>query len=167
MFGIRVRAHGPVGGQAPPASQYAPGTDIGPALVPVPAMAASAFQSRGQIHGSAGTVAVPAPAPFPGSDQSPVAQASTGIIGMPSSQLGAWYPQVWYQTDWPGNWLVDVQKINSSHMLPARAIRPDLVQVVRGTNEPGGISPAAGAFRARYGGGWPIGWPKVSVNYPS
>lgn len=164
MFGIRIRAHGPTGGQAPPASQYAPGTDIGPALIPIPAVNFQAWQSNGQIHGSPGTVPVPAPAPFPVLDRSPVAQATEGPIGLPSSQFNSWRPDVYYQTDIPAT--IAVQTINQTHELPVPAIRPQAVMVARATNSPGGISPADGAFAARIGGRWPIGWPRLLVNYP-
>jgi hypothetical protein len=167
MFGHRVRAHGPAGGQVPPGAQYAPGTDIGPALIPVPSMNFQAYQSNGMIHGAAGTVRTPAPAPFPGIDQSPVSQASTGQIGMPSSDFTYWRPQVWYQTDVP--FMIKaggVQYLNSSHELPVPAVRPNVVMVVRSTNSPGGIAPAYGSFAARIGGRWPIGWPRITANFP-
>ena len=164
MFGFKHRAHGPTGGQAPPGAQYAPGTDIGPALIPVPAVSFQAWQSRGQIHGSPGTVPVPAPAPFFRTDQDLAAFASTGRIGLPSSEFSSWRPDVWYQTDIPRT--IAVQTINQTHELPVPAIRPQTVMVVRGTNSPGGINPGSGAFAARIGGRWPIGWPRVMANYP-
>jgi len=167
VFGFKIRAHGPTAGAVPPASQYAPRTDIGPALVPVPAMAHGAWRSRGQIHGSPGTMPVPAPDPLPGYTSEGAPLANVGFIGLRSRRNPWWLPSVYFQTDWPGGWLVGVQKINSSHMLPVPAIQPRSLTVQRGTNEPGGISPAAGAWRARYGGGWPIGWPKISANFPS
>jgi hypothetical protein len=167
MFGIKVRAHGPAGGQVPPGAQRAPGTDIGPALLPVPAVFAAAWQSNGEIHGAAGTQRIPAPAPFPGYDQSPVAQASTGIKGMPSSAVPYWYPQLWYQTDITNPALAPpVNYLNSTHEFPVPAIRPNQLMAVRAVNSPGGITPAGGAFAARLGGRWPVGWPKVVVNYP-
>jgi hypothetical protein len=165
VFGIRIRAHGPAGGQVPPGAAARPGSDIGPALIPVPAVFAAAWQSNGMIHGAAGTQRVAAPAPFAGLDFSPVAVASTGKIGLPSSAVPYWYPQLWWQTDIPA--VIPVQTINSTHMFPAPAIRPNNIMAMRGTNEPGGISPADGSFRARYGGGWPIGWPRVIANYPT
>lgn len=169
MFGHRIRAHGPAGGQAPPGAQYAPGTDIGPALLPVPAMNFQAYQSNGMIHGSPGTVPVPAPAPFPVLDQSRVAQATTGPIGLPSSAIGYWRPDVYYQTDVPT--MVKAGGVtylpqHMTHEMPVPAIRPNVVMVARSTNSPGGINPATGAFAARIGGRWPIGWPKVTVYYP-
>jgi hypothetical protein len=167
MFGIKVRAHGPVGNQVPPASQYAPGTDIGPALIPIPAIAGSAWQSRGTVHGYPGTRRIPAPAPFPGYDESPVAWASTGPIGMPSSRLQFWYPQIWYQNPAENPELAPpVNYLNSTHEFPLPAVRPNQVMAVRAVNSPGGITPAGGAFAARMGGRWPIGWPKVVANYP-
>jgi hypothetical protein len=167
VFGIKVRAHGPAGGATPPGSQYAPGTDIGPALLPIPAQAGSAWQSRGQVHGAPGTQRVPAPAPFPGYDVSPVAQASTGFIGIPSSAVQFWYPQIWYQNPAQSPALAPpVNYLNSTHEIPVPAIRPNQVMAVRAVNSPGGITPAGGAFAARMGGRWPIGWPRVVVNYP-
>lgn len=168
MFGHRVRAHGPAGGVAPPGAQYAPGTDIGPALIPVPAMSFQAFQSNGQIHGSPGTVRVPAPAPFPGYDQAGVAQAQTGVIGMPSSDFTYWRPDIYYQTDvgtMPDR-AGGVNYLHSTHEMPVPAVRPNVIMVTRSTNSPGGITPASGAFAARLGGRWPIGWPKVTAHYP-
>lgn len=165
MFGIRVAAHGPAGGHAPPGTAARPGTDIGPALLPVPSVFAAAWQSNGQIHGAAGTQKIAAPAPFPVLDLSPVAVATEGIKGLPSSVVPYWYPQLWYQTDIPA--VIPVQKINSTHEFPVPAIRPNNVTVQRGTNSPGGISPSTGAFAARLGGRWPIGWPKVIANYPT
>jgi len=164
VFGFRHRANGPTGGVVPPGAYYAPGTDIGPALIPVPAVSFQAWQSNGMIHGSPGTVPVPAPAPFPGYDRSPVAQATTGKIGMPSSAFDSWRPDVWYQTDIPQT--IAVQTINQTHEMPVPAIRPNAVMVVRATNSPGGIAPGSGAFAARIGGKWPIGWPRVVANYP-
>lgn len=167
MFGIKVRANGPVGAQAPPGAQYAPGTDIGPALLPVPAVSFQAWQSRGTIHGAPGTQRVPAPAPFPVLDGSPVAQATEGPIGIPSSSIQFWYPQVWYQNPADNPELAPpVNYLNSTHELPVPAIRPNAVMAVRAVNSPGGITPAGGAFAARLGGRWPIGWPRVVVNYP-
>jgi hypothetical protein len=168
VFGHRYRAHGPAGRQAPPGAQYAPGTDIGPALIPVPAMNFQAYQSNGQIHGAPGTQRVPAPAPFGELDRSPVAQAGTGYIGLPSSDFSYWLPQVWYQTDvatMPDR-AGGVNYLNSTHELPVPAVRPNVVMVTRSTNSPGGISPSTGSFAARIGGRWPIGWPRVTVNYP-
>jgi hypothetical protein len=164
MFGFKHRAHGPTGGQVPPGQQYAPGTDIGPALIPVPAMSFQAFQARGMIHGSPGTVRIPAAAPFPGQDRELTALATEGVIGMPSSAFHYWCPDIWYQADVPVT--IAVQTINQSHELPVQATRPQAVMMVRGTNSPGGISPGEGAFAARIGGKWPIGWPRVLANYP-
>ena len=164
MFGFKHRAHGPTGGQVPPGAQYAPGTDIGPALIPIPAQNFQTWQGRGQIHGAPGTIRTPAPATFPGYDTSPVAQASTGIIGLPASQTDDWRPSVYYQADIPVT--IAVQTINQSHEMPVPAILPDFVMAVRATNSPGGISPADGAFAARIGGRWPIGWPRVVANFP-
>ena len=161
MFGIRVRAHGPAGQGA---------TDIGPALLPVPAMAPGAWTSRGTVRGSPGTRAIAAPDPIPGYSGRANADrlAAVGHIGLGSGVIAYWLPSVYYQPDWPGDWLVPVQKINSSHEMPVPARYPGQVMVTRAVNAPGGISPGApGAFRARYGGGWPIGWPKISVNYPT
>lgn len=167
MFGIRVKAHGPAGGAVPPGQEHAPGTDIGPALLPVPAVFAASWQSNGMIHGAAGTQRVGAPPPFPGYDASPVAQAMSGPIGIPSTMLPYWYPQLWYETDIPA--VVAVQKINQTHEFPVPAVRPNQLMALRsgGLNQPGGISPGSGAFRARYGGGWPVGWPRVIANYPT
>lgn len=165
MFGFKHRAHGPTGGVVPPGQQYAPGTDIGPALIPVPAVSFQTWQSRGQIHGAPGTVGIPAPAPVPGYDQAGgIAYAATGSIGLPSSDFDRWYPSIYYQTDQPQT--IAVQTINQSHEMPVPAVRPNNVMVVRATNSPGGISPGDGAFAARIGGRWPIGWPRVLANYP-
>jgi hypothetical protein len=164
MFGIKVRAHGPAGGQVPPGQQHAPGTDIGPALLPIPASAAAAWQGRGQIHGAPGTIRIPAPAPFPGYDQTVNSLANEGHIGLPSSVLPYWYPSVYYQTDIPN--VIPVETINSTLEMPVPAIRPNNMRAVRATNSPGGISPASGAFAARLGGQWPIGWPRVIASYP-
>lgn len=166
MFGIRVRAHGAAAPAAAPGQGIATGIDIGPALLPVPAQAAGAWSSRGQIHGSPGTRAIPAPAPFPGYDTSPVSQANEGIIGLPSSQLtGRWFPSIYYQTDIPVT--IAVVTLDNPHPFPVPAVRPNVGMVAKGTNTPGGIKPTGGAFTARYGGGWPIGWPRVVANYPT
>jgi hypothetical protein len=168
VFGHRVRSNGPTGGQVPPGAQYAPGTDIGPALLPVPAMSFQAYQSNGQIHGAPGTVRIPAPAPFPELDRSPVAQATEGPIGLPSSDFSYWRPDVWYQTDvatMPDR-AGGVCYLNSTHEMPVPAVRPNVIMVTRSTNSPGGITPATGAFAARLGGKWPIGWPKATTYYP-
>lgn len=164
MFGFKVRSHGPVGGIVPAGQTGMPGSDIGPALIPVPAVAAQAWQSRGQVHGAPGTQRIPAPAPMPGYDKAPARLANVGNIGLGGSAVPYWYPQLWYQTDIPAT--IAVQTINQSHEMPVPAIRPNAVQVVRATNSPGGISPGDGSFAARIGGKWPIGWPKVISNYP-
>lgn len=170
MFGIRLRAHGPAGG-APvaggtvmPAAGFIPGTDIGPALVPIPAVFAAAWQSNGQIHGAAGTQPVPAPGPLPGYDQNTVRLANVGYIGAGGAAVQHWRPQLWYETDIPAT--IAVQTINQTHELPVPAVRPQNVMVVRATNSPGGIAPGDGAFAARLGGRWPIGWPRVVVSFP-
>jgi hypothetical protein len=166
MFGIKVRSHGPA---KPPAGKQAgpfavSGTDVAPALLPVPAVSFQAWQSRGPVHGAPGTQRIPAPAPFPGYDRNPVTYASEGIIGMPSSEIPYWYPQVWYQV--PGPELAfNGQYLNSSHEMPVPAIRPNNYTMQRGTNQPGGISPQQGSFTAQYGR-WPIGWPRIAVSYP-
>jgi hypothetical protein len=166
VFGIRVRAHGAAAPAVSPGRGVDTGVDIGPALLPVPAMAAGAWSSRGQIHGAPGTIAAPAPAPFPGYDTSPVAQFSTGQIGLPSSTLsGRWYPSVYFETDIPPR--VGVVTLDNPHPFPVPAVRPNVGMVAKATNTPGGITPVGGSFLARYGGGWPIGWPRVVVNYPT
>ena len=166
-----MRAHGPAGGAPAPGGgvvtpapgQFIPGTDIGPALMPVPAVFAAAWQSNGQIHGAPGTQRVPAPPPMPGYDH--VSRlANVGNIGLGSAPVPYWRPDVWYQTDRPLT--IAVQTINQSHELPVPAVRPQNMQVVRATNSPGGISPSEGAFAARIGGRWPIGWPRLTVSYP-
>jgi hypothetical protein len=164
MFGIRVRSHGPARPAQAAGGPHIGGTDIGPALVPIPAVSFQAWQSRGQIHGAPGTQRIPAPAPFPGYDRELTTFATEGVIGMPSSMIPFWFPQLWYQTDIPA--VIPVQKINSTHELPVPAIRPNVIMVTRATNSPGGIGTQSGAFAARLGGRWPIGWPRVLANYP-
>lgn len=164
MFGIKIRSHGPAGVQALPGAPYAPPGDIGPALIPIPAVFAAAWQSNGMDHGAPGTVRIPAPAPLPGYSGTPVALANAGFIGLGGSEIQHWRPSVYYQTDIPAT--IAVQTINQSHEMPVPAIRPQAMMAVRATNSPGGISPGDGAFAARIGGRWPIGWPRVLASYP-
>lgn len=141
MAGIRVRANLPIG--ANPNMAYA--------LLPVPVESVFTWRSRGAIHGAPGTEPIRAPAPFPGLDRSPVAQVSTGVIGVPSSQLTHWYPPLYYETDWPEH--APVRYLDSSHELPVPAVQASNVIVSRGVNEPGGHSQfEPGAFLARLGG---------------
>ena len=164
MFGHKARAHGPAGVQALPGAPYGPPGDIGPALIPVPAVFGQAWQSNGMIHGAPGTVRIPAPAPMPGYDSNLNRAANAGNIGLGGSAVPFWHPDVYYQTDIPAT--IAVQTINQSHEMPVPAIRPQAMMAVRATNSPGGIAPGDGAFAARIGGRWPIGWPRVLANYP-
>src|SRR5260370_18735406 len=122
------------------------------ALLPVPVESVWAWRSRGAIHGSPGTEPVPAPAPLPAMDRERAAQASTGIIGIPSSQVPQhWYPPLYYQTDWPEH--APVRYLDSSHEMPVPAIQRGGVIVGRGGNEPGGIGQfSVGAVLARLRG---------------
>lgn len=142
MAGIRVRANAPIGANP----------NMIAALIPVPVESVFAWRSRGAIHGAPGTEPVPAPAPLPRLDSSPVAQASTGQIGTPSSQVPQhWYPPLYYETGWPEH--APVRFLDSSHEMPVPAIQAQGYIVGRGVNEPGGINQfSPGAFLARIGG---------------
>src|SRR5260370_28065273 len=110
------------------------------ALLPVPVESVWAWRSRGAIHGSPGTEPVPAPAPLPAMDRERAAQASTGIIGIPSSQVPQhWYPPLYYQTDWPEH--APVRSLDSSHEMPVPAIQGGGFIVGLCVNRPGGIRP--------------------------
>jgi hypothetical protein len=152
VAGIRVRANLPTGRGANP--------NMGAALLPVPVESVWTWRSRGAIHGAPGTEPVGAPAPVPGADRSPVALASTGIIGLPSSTPGLerWYPALYYQTDWPEHF--PGQYLNSSHEMPVPATQEAGFIVNRGMNAPGGINQfSPGAFFARLGGAGQITQP--------
>lgn len=142
MAGIRVRANAPLGANP----------NMAAALLPVPVESVFAWRSRGAIHGAPGTEPVAAPAPFPGLDRSPVAQASEGIIGMPSSAVPQhWYPPLYYQTDWPEH--APVRYLDQTHEMPVPAEQAAGFIASRGVNEPGGINQfSPGAFLARLGG---------------
>jgi hypothetical protein len=74
-----------------------PGRLLGGAAIPVPALDARAYQTRGLISGSPGIRRIPAPAPLPVSDQELSAQAMSGVIGLPSSSVQQyWLPSVYY-----------------------------------------------------------------------
>jgi hypothetical protein len=135
------------------------------ALLPVPVESVWTWRSRGAIHGAPGTQAVPAPAPFPGLDRSPVAQATEGIIGLPSSAIPQrWYPPLYYQTDWPEH--APVRYLNSSHEMPVPARQEAGFIVNRGMNAPGGINQfSPGAFFARLGGRGQIAQPPSVGGY--
>jgi hypothetical protein len=142
MAGIRVRANIAAGGSP----------SMGAALLPVPVESVWTWRSRGAIHGAPGTEAIAAPAPFPDFDRSPVAQATEGIIGIPSSAVPRWYPPLYYQTDWPEH--APVRYLDSSHEMPVPAVQAANYIVSRGMNAPGGINQSSpGAFFARMGGG--------------
>lgn len=149
MAGIRVRANLPIG--ANPA--------MAGAILPVPVESVWAWRSRGAIHGAPGTEPIAAPPPFPGVDRELAAQASEGIIGIPSSAVPPrWYPALYYQTDAPE--AAPVRFLNSSHMMPVPSRQAPNVIVARGVNEPGGINPySRGAFLARIGSRFQIGQP--------
>lgn len=152
MAGIRVRANVPTGPSANPS--------MAAALLPVPVESVWTWRSRGAIHGAPGTEPVASPAPFSSVDTSPVAQATEGIIGLPSSTrgLGAWYPPLYYQTDWPEH--APVRYLDSSHEMPVPAQQAAGVIVNRGMNAPGGINQfSPGAFFARLGGAGQITQP--------
>jgi hypothetical protein len=142
VAGIRVRANAPLGANP----------NMAAALIPVPVESVFAWRSRGAVHGSPGTEPVAAPAPLPRLDGSPVAQASAGYIGLPSSAVPQhWYPPLYYETDWPEH--APVRYLDQSHELPVPAIQAAGFIVGRGVNEPGGINQfSPGAFLARLGG---------------
>lgn len=142
MAGIRVRANAPLGANP----------NMAAALLPVPVESVFTWRSRGAIHGAPGTEPVAAPAPFPGLDRSPVAVASEGIIGMPSSQVPQhWYPPLYYETGWPEH--APVRYLDQTHEMPVPAQQAAGFIVNRGVNEPGGHSQfEPGAFLARLGG---------------
>jgi hypothetical protein len=129
------------------------------AILPVPVESVWAWRSRGAIHGAPGTEAVPAPAPFPQTDRELVAQASEGIIGLPSSAVPPrWYPPLYYQTDAPE--AAPVRFLNSDHMMPVPSNQAPNVIVARGVNEPGGINQfSRGAFLARLGSRFQVAQP--------
>lgn len=141
MAGIRVRANAPLGANP----------NMAAALIPVPVESVFTWRSRGAIHGAPGTEPVPAPAPFPRYDTSPVALASEGYLGLPSSAFTHWYPPLYYETGWPEH--APVRYLDQSHELPVPAVQAPNVIVARGVNEPGGHSVfEPGAFLARLGG---------------
>jgi hypothetical protein len=149
VAGIRVRANAPLGANA----------NMAAALIPVPVESVFAWRSRGAIHGAPGTEPIPAPAPLPRLDSSPVAVASSGFIGQPSSAVAQhWYPPLYYETDWPEH--APVRYLGSTHEMPVPAIQAAGFIVSRGVNEPGGINQfSPGAFLARIGGRMPIRQP--------
>jgi len=95
---------------------------IAPALIPVPAHDAGAWEFRGAVVGSPGTTRIPAPAnsALNGIDRNPVAQAQTGWIGLPSSDFSYWRPSIYIQ--FPRS-RVNVS-VFSDNQMPVPAIDP-------------------------------------------
>jgi hypothetical protein len=149
VAGIRVRANAPLGANP----------NMAAALLPVPVESVWTWRSRGAIHGSPGTERVGAPAPVPQFDRSPVALASTGIIGEPSSAVPQyWMPPLYYQTDWPEH--APVRYLDQSHEMPVPSRQEAGFIVNRGMRTAGGISQGGiGAFFARMGGRGQIAQP--------
>lgn len=70
---------------------------VRPALLPVPAHDAGAWQSRGPVSGSPGILPIPAPAPFPTAEMDATSLAQTGWIGLPSGDFSYWRPSIYIQ----------------------------------------------------------------------
>lgn len=158
MAGIRVRANLPTGPAANP--------NMAAALLPVPVESVWTWRSRGAIHGAPGTEPIRAPAPLASADREMTAQASEGILGLPSSTPGLqrWYPPLYYQTDWPEH--APVRYLDSSHEMPVPARQEAGFIVNRGMNTPGGINQfSPGAFFARIGGRGQIAQPPSVGGY--
>src|SRR5215469_3323020 len=91
------------------------------AALPVPAVDAGAWKSRGPVVGIPGTMRIPAPAPVPQADSNLVAKAQTGWIGLPSSQFSYWLPGIWY-TPKPGSRAP--VSVFSDNQMPVPAVDP-------------------------------------------
>jgi len=96
------------------------GSKIRAALLPVPAVDAGAWQSRGPISGSPGITRIPAVAPLPRVDSELTALANAGNIGLPSSAFNYWLPGVYYA--WPASRAP--VSVFSDNQMPVPAIDP-------------------------------------------
>lgn len=129
-------AYGPPPEPLPSQTPTAP-VPAGSWLIPAPAQGAGSWSSWGSLNGCPGTQAVPAPAPVPGLDRERTAQASAGIIGLPSSQVpNQIYPSLYYQRPALNPALAPPVSYVSDNALPVPAIDPRGLPAVMATPPP-------------------------------